>query len=119
MSDHLGDFEYAVLLATLRLGDDAYGVSIRDEIASRSGRESSLGAVYTTLDRLEGKGFVASRMGLPTAVRGGRRKKLCRLTAAGERALSLTWDAQRRMADGLEGRLEEMRRTSDAGGDRA
>lgn len=115
MSQHLGDFEYAVLLATLRLGDGAYGVSIRDEIETRSGREASLGAVYTTLDRLEGKGFVASRMGRPTAVRGGRRKKLCRLTPAGERALSSTWDAQRRMAEGLEEVLERMRTAGGEG----
>ena len=119
MSDRLGDFEFAVLLAMLRLGDEAYGVSIRHEIESRSGRESSLGAVYTTLDRLEGKGFVTSRMGLPTTVRGGRRKKLCRLTPAGERALSLTWDTQRRMAEGLEDALKDMRRAPDARGDRA
>ncbi|MDA8017076.1 MAG: PadR family transcriptional regulator [Thermoanaerobaculia bacterium] len=74
-----------------------------------------MGAVYTTLERLEGKGFLCSRMGRPTAVRGGRRKKLCRLTPAGERALSLSWDAQRKMAQGLEQVLEDLRqRASDA-----
>lgn len=111
MADRLRDLEYTLLLALLRLGDEAYGVPIRDEIAARTGREPSLGALYTTLDRLEGKGFVASRMGKPTAVRGGRRKKMCRLTAAGKRALSHTWDIQRRMTEGLEGRLEELHRT--------
>lgn len=112
MADRLRDLEYTLLLALLRLGDEAYGVPIRDEIAGRTGRELSLGALYTTLDRLENKGFIESRMGLPTAVRGGRRKKMCRLTTAGKRALSGTWDFQRRMTDGLESRLEELLRTT-------
>lgn len=118
MPEHLGDFEYAVLLAVLRLGADSYGVSIRDEIEARTSRQVSLGAVYTTLDRLEGKGLLTSRMGRPTAVRGGRRKKLCELSAAGERALSTTWHAQRRMTEGLEGALEEMA-AERTGGDSA
>lgn len=119
MADRLRDLEYTLLLALLRLGKEAYGVPIRDEIAARTGRSISLGALYTTLDRLEGKGFIASRMGAPTAVRGGRRKKMCRLTEAGKRALSLTWDFQRRMTEGLEPRLEEMHRSASlaAGGD--
>ncbi len=116
MADRLRDLEYTLLLALLRLGEEAYGVPIRDEIATRTGRELSLGALYTTLDRLEGKGFVASRMGEPTAVRGGRRKKMCRLTAAGKRALSHTWDFQRRMTEGLEARLEELHRSTAAAG---
>ena len=111
MADRLRDLEYTLLLALLRL-EEAYGVPIRDEIAARTGRSLSLGALYTTLDRLEGKGFVASRMGAPTAVRGGRRKKMCRLTPAGKRALSRTWDFQRRMTEGLEPRLEEMHRSA-------
>ncbi len=112
MNDRLRDLEYTLLLALLRLGDEAYGVPIRNEIAARTGRELSLGALYTTLDRLEGKGFVASRMGAPTAVRGGRRKKMCRLTTAGRGALSRTWDFQRRMTEGLESQLEDMHRTA-------
>ncbi len=115
MADRLRDLEYTLLLALLRLGEEAYGVPIRDEIAARTGRELSLGALYTTLDRLEGKGFVASRMGAPTAVRGGRRKKMCRLTTAGKRALSHTWDFQRQMTEGLESRLEELRSAAEAG----
>ena len=110
MADRLRDLEYTLLLALLRLGEEAYGVPIRDEIAARTGRVLSLGALYTTLDRLEGKGFVTSRMGAPTAVRGGRRKKMCRLTPAGKRALSRTWELQRRMTEGLESRLEEILR---------
>lgn len=112
MADRLRDLEYTLLLALLRLGDEAYGVPIRDEIAARTGRELSLGALYTTLDRLESKGMLESRMGAPTAVRGGRRKKMCRLTTAGKRALSGTWEFQRRMTEGLESRLEEMHRSA-------
>lgn len=108
MNDRLRDLEYTLLLALLRLGDEAYGVPIRDEIVARTGREVSLGALYTTLDRLEGKGFIATRMAAPTAVRGGRRKKMCRLTPAGKGALSRTWNFQRRMTEGLEARLEEL-----------
>ena len=112
VTHRLRDLEYTLLLALLRLGEEAYGVPIRDEIVARTGRSISLGALYTTLDRLEGKGFITSRMGAPTAVRGGRRKKMCRLTAAGQQALSRTWDLQRRMTEGLEPRLEEMHRSA-------
>lgn len=118
MNDRLRDLEYTLLLALLRLGDEAYGVPIRDEIAARTGRNLSLGALYTTLDRLEGKGFIESRMGAPTAVRGGRRKKMCRLTPAGKGALSRTWDFQRRMTEGLEAQLEDMRRSTALAGGR-
>lgn len=105
MSDLLGDLEYAVLLALLRLGDEAYGVSIRRELDERAGRRASLGSIYTTLDRLEKKGLVLSQEGAPTAVRGGRRKRLCRLTAAGQRSLAATFGAQRRLTEGLEAQL--------------
>ncbi len=116
VSDRLRDLEYTLLLALLRLGQETYGVPIRDEIVARTGREISLGALYTTLDRLEGKGLIASRMGSPTAVRGGRRKKMCRLTAAGEAALAGTWDFHRRMSEGLEPRLEQMHRAASLAG---
>ena len=112
MTDRLRDLEYTLLLTLLRLGEEAYGVPIRDEITARTGRQLSLGALYTTLERLEGKGMIESRMGAPTAVRGGRRKKMCRLTAAGRRALSRTWDFQRRMTEGLEPLLEELHRSA-------
>ena len=71
MADRLRDLEYTLLLALLRLGAEAYGVPIRDEIAGRTGRQLSLGALYTTLERLESKGLIESRMAAPTAVRGG------------------------------------------------
>src|SRR3974377_1997077 len=71
---YLGEFELMALLALIRLGEDAYGVPICQEIEKRSGREAALGSVYAALERLEGKGFVTSRLGESTAVRGGRAK---------------------------------------------
>jgi DNA-binding PadR family transcriptional regulator len=97
----LGDFEQLVLLSLLRQGSDAYGVSICDDITARTGRDVSLGAVYKTLERLEGKGLVSSRFGEPTAERGGRRKKHFKLMASGERALKQSVAAIRNMTDGL------------------
>jgi PadR family transcriptional regulator PadR len=76
MSHGLGELEQLVLLAILRLGDDAYGITVQQEIAERGARPVSLGAVYSTLSRLEEKGFVSTRTGEPTPTRGGRRKKL-------------------------------------------
>jgi len=102
MGHALGDFEQLVLLALLRLGDEAYGVSIGNELSSRTGRDVSLGAVYTTLERLERKGFVKHRLGAPTPERGGRRKKHYALRPAGRRALESALTALRRMTEGLE-----------------
>jgi DNA-binding PadR family transcriptional regulator len=102
----LGGFEQLVLLALTRLGGDAYGVSISDDISGRTGRDVSLGSVYKTLERLEGKGLVASRIGEPTAERGGRRKKHYRLAASGQRALRQSMAGLRNMADGLESELK-------------
>jgi DNA-binding PadR family transcriptional regulator len=98
----LGEFEQLVLLALVRLGETAYGVTITDEIAGRTGREVSLGAVYKTLERLEDKGLVAGRIGEPTPERGGRRKKHYRVLAAGQRALRQSLEALRVMTEGLE-----------------
>lgn len=102
MNDHLGDLEQLILLALLRLDDNAYGVTIRQELDERAGRDVSLGAIYTTLERLERKGLVASRIGEPTAMRGGRRKKFYRLRPAGARALDRSYSALQRMSEGLE-----------------
>ncbi|MGE3509652.1 MAG: PadR family transcriptional regulator [Vicinamibacterales bacterium] len=99
--DYLGEFEHVVLLALLRLGDEAYGVTVRQEIALRTGRDVSVGATYATLGRLETKGFVRSRVGAPTAERGGRAKRHFRVTAKGIAIVERTHDALRRMADGL------------------
>jgi len=86
-SEFLGGFELLVLLALLRVGDEAYGVPIAEAIEESSGRDVALGSVYVTLGRLEDKGLVASQVGEPTAVRGGRAKTYFRITAAGLRAV--------------------------------
>jgi len=99
--DTLGEFEHLVLLALVRLGDTAYGVPIRRELAKRTGRDVSIGAVYTTLDRLERKGFASSRQGEPTAERGGRAKKYFRIEAAGQHVLDRSWRSLIRMREGL------------------
>jgi PadR family transcriptional regulator PadR len=83
--DALGGFELLVLLALIRLGDDAYGVPIADAIVESSGREVAQGSVYITLDRLSRKGLVTSRIGEPTAERGGRARTYFRITARGLR----------------------------------
>jgi DNA-binding PadR family transcriptional regulator len=102
----LGDFEQLVLMGVLRLGDSAYGAAIRQEIHARSGRDVSISAVYTTLDRLESKGFLSSWIGAPTAQRGGRRRKFYALRPAGTAALQQAYRAITAMAAGLEARLE-------------
>jgi PadR family transcriptional regulator PadR len=84
----LGEFEYLMLTAASRLGEEAYGVSIRQEIESTTGQHCSMGALYTTLDRLEVKGLVKTWMGDPTPQRGGRPKRRVRVTAKGVQAAS-------------------------------
>jgi PadR family transcriptional regulator PadR len=83
----LGELEQLVLLAAIRLGDDAYAVSIRDEIETRAGVNLSRSSVYVTLDRLDRKGYVTSSFGDPTPERGGKAKRCFRVAAAGRRAL--------------------------------
>ena len=102
----LGELEQLVLLAIARLGDDAYGVSIRREIAARTRRDLSFGSVYTTLTRLEEKGLAASHLGDPTPERGGRRKKHYVVSAAGRRALQRSLAAIRIMARGIDASWE-------------
>jgi DNA-binding PadR family transcriptional regulator len=83
--DFIGGFELLVLLALVRLGDEAYGVPIAKAIEESSGRDVAIGSVYITLGRLERKGYVASRLGDPTATRGGRAKMYFRVTPRGLR----------------------------------
>jgi PadR family transcriptional regulator PadR len=85
MRDNIGNFELMILLALIRLGDEAYGVPIAKEIETRSGREISIASVYTALDRLTAKQFVSSELGEPTPERGGRAKRYFRITAKGLR----------------------------------
>ena len=102
----LGDFEQLVLLGVLRLGEGAYGAAIRQEIHARSGRDVSINAVYTTLDRLETKGLVRSWVGEPTAQRGGRRRKCYELRPGGALALKHAYQTFAAKAEGFGARLE-------------
>lgn len=83
----IGKLELTVLLAVARLGDEAYGLAVRQDVSDRTRRDYSVGAVYTTLQRLEDKGFVSSRASVPLPVRGGRSRRQFKLTASGQRVL--------------------------------
>jgi len=102
---HTGEFELLVLLAVLRLGENAYGVTIREQVERETSRTLTLGAVYKTLGRLEGKGYLTTRVAPPTRERGGRRKKLYDLTPAGLEAARRSMTDLRRLARGLEPEL--------------
>ena len=97
----LGEFEQVVLLAILRLGDNAYGVTVRREIAACTERDPAPGALYTTLDRLEDKGLVTSKYGDPMPERGGRAKRYFTVTARGVRAVARAQRAYQRLLNGL------------------
>jgi DNA-binding PadR family transcriptional regulator len=97
----IGEFEYVILAAAVRLGESAYGASIRQEIEKTTGRSCSIGALYTTLDRLEKKGFIGTRMSDPTPERGGRPKRLVRVTAKGIQAASDFYTAVMRVSRGV------------------
>jgi PadR family transcriptional regulator len=104
---NLGEFEQLILWTLIRLGPDAYGATVQAEIETRGGRDVSVSAVYTTLDRLEIKGLVRSRIGEPTPQRGGKRKKHYEITPAGTRALRDSYELLKRMTRGIEARLEK------------
>jgi len=99
--ESLGEFEHLVLLAILRLRADAYGMRVRREIAERTSRDVSIGAVYATLDRLEAKGLLRAVMSDPTPERGGRARKSFHLTAAGVAAVNRSRQELNSMLDGL------------------
>lgn len=99
--DFVGEFELYVMLALAHLGDEAYGLSIRQAIETRTGRSVALGAVYATLGRLEEKGLLAHRISEPRPVPGGRARKYYRLTASGARALAYSTEMLDRMMAGL------------------
>jgi PadR family transcriptional regulator len=101
MGDRLGQFEELVLLALVRLRENAYGVTIRREIGDRTGRSVSIGAVYTTLERLERKGYISSQLGEATPERGGRAKRFFRIKAPGIKILNENREIIGRMAEGL------------------
>jgi PadR family transcriptional regulator, regulatory protein PadR len=85
--DALGEVEHLILLAIVRLGDSAYGVSVRQEIEHVTGREVAMGALYTSLDRLARKGFIKSTLSDPIPERGGKSRRYYRLRPAGVAAL--------------------------------
>lgn len=94
----LGEFEYLLIAVAAELKDNAYGASIREKLALTTGRTCSLGALYTTLDRLEAKGLVETRMGEATPQRGGRAKRLVRVTPKGVQAAKEFYDAISRVS---------------------
>jgi PadR family transcriptional regulator PadR len=100
--DYLGNFEEIVLLAVLRLAENAYGATIRQTVAEATERDVSIGAVYATLDRLERKGYLKSWQGEATPERGGRAKRYFRVEGTGVRALNDTAATRNRLAKGLE-----------------
>lgn len=106
---YLGEFEELVLLATLRLGDSAYGVTIRQIVEEATRRSISIGAIYSTLDRLEKKGFISSRQGEPTAQRGGRAKRYFKLEGAGIKALRVIQDVRSRLLPEFDLRTSSIR----------
>ena len=97
----LGEFEYLLLTAAARLGDDAYGAAIREAIEEATGRRCSIGALYTTLDRLEKKGLLKTWMGEATPQRGGRAKRMVRVTTKGVQASTAFYNAVTRVSRGV------------------
>lgn len=108
MGRALGSFEQLVLLAILRMGKDAYGVSVQEEIERATGRSVTPGALYRALDRLEVRGLVESGTGEPTGERGGRRRRTLAVTSEGAKELSAALDAVRELAEGLEPRIRAL-----------
>jgi PadR family transcriptional regulator PadR len=102
MRDHIGRFEHVLLLAVVRLGEDAYGMTIRRELARHTGREISVGAIYTALARLEAKGLVQSKLGDPTPERGGKAKRFYRVLPEGKKAIARAQALLVALARGIE-----------------
>src|SRR2546425_4939484 len=96
----LGEFEYVLITAAAGLGENAYGAAMREEIESTTGRRCSIGALYTTIDRLETKGLLKTWMGEATRERGGRAKRMVRVTPEGVRAAKEFYDAVMRVSRG-------------------
>jgi|SRR5205809_828099 len=105
----LGEFEYLMLAAAVRLGEDAYGAAIRHEIETATKRRCSLGALYTTLDRLEAKGLIATWMGDATPQRRGRPKRMVRVTTKGLRAAAAFYDTVLRATCGVSWETNRLR----------
>lgn len=104
--DYVGEFEQMVLLSIMRLGDEAYGLAVREELEGVAGRSASSGSLYTTLDRLERKGLIESYAGDTSPGRGGRARRYVRVTASGRTQLARSRSTLMALWDGLEGALE-------------
>ena len=104
--DYLGEFEQMVLLSIMRLGEEAYGLAIKDELESTAGRSPSSGSLYTTLDRMERKGLLESYAGDSSSERGGRPRRYVKLTPAGQEMLARSRSTLLALWDGLEGALD-------------
>jgi PadR family transcriptional regulator, regulatory protein PadR len=96
----IGEFEYLILAAAVRLGEDAYGAAILQEIESAARRKCSIGGLYTTLDRLEAKGMIKTWMGNPTPERGGRSKRMVRVLAKGIEAAAAFYEVVLKVSHG-------------------
>ncbi len=97
----LGEFEYLLITTAARLGNEAYGAVIREELEAATGRKCSIGALYTTIDRLETKGLLKTWMGEATPQRGGRAKRMVRVTPKGVQAAKDFYDAITRASRGV------------------
>lgn len=97
----LGELEYHLIAVAARLGEHAYGAAIQRDLAETTGRRCSTGALYTTLERLESKGLIETWMGNATAERGGRRKRMVRVTGKGETGARRFYEAVTRTSKGL------------------
>lgn len=106
-SEYLGEFEQMVLLSVLRLGDNAYGVTVHKELGRTTGRNVRRGAVYVALERMQAKGLLSSAFGDPSSARGGRAKRFYSVQPAGRAALRASRDALMNLWDGVEPELEE------------
>ena len=104
---YLGELEHMILLAVLRLGKEAYGRTIRDELEGQVGRKVSRSVAYVTLERMADKGYLIPRMGEPSPRRGGKAKRYYTLTPAGKKALLTSGRAFRQLWAGHEDLLEE------------
>lgn len=97
----LGEFEYLLLSAAARLGENAYGAAIREEIEAATGKPCSIGALYTTLDRLEAKGLIQTWTGDASAQRGGRARRMVRVNAQGIEQATAFYNAVMRVSRGV------------------
>jgi PadR family transcriptional regulator, regulatory protein PadR len=105
----LGEFEYLLIAAAVRIGDEAYGAAILQEIERSSDRECSIGALYTTLDRLEAKGMIKTWIGKPTPERGGRSKRMVRVTAKGVAAATAFYETVQQVSRGTSWEVAQAR----------